>query len=169
MWLRCFVLGVLFDVFFVLGVLIIAIMNGSEIIYYSQLNGYNVGSLWRSFFDKVKDNLLNIFMCIVIIVTMYIVNFQNIYYELIYLLVTIGVWCWAGNQFAYIKKIKYTKRAIRQSIVFLILTIAVAILFCYIHSFYLAIGFPLCFFLNYIIYFLTMVLLFPIEKLIGAI
>ncbi len=169
MWLRCFVLSVLFYVFFVLGVLTIAIMNGSEIIYYSQLNGYKISSLWRNFYDKVKDNLLNIFMCIVIIVTMYIVDFQNIYYELIYLLVTIGVWGWAGNQFEYIKKIKYTKRAIRQSIVFLILTIAVSILFCYIHSFYLTIGFPLCFFLNYIIYFLTIVLLFPIEKLIGTI
>lgn len=164
-----FVLGVLFYIFFVLGVLTIAIMNGSEIVYFSQLNGYAIKSLWCSLFDKIKDNLLNIFMCIVIIGTMYIVNFQNIYFKLVYLIVSIGVWVWAGNQFEYIKKIKYTKRIIRQSVVFLILTIVESILFCNISSFYLAIGFPLCFFLNYFIYFLTIVLLFPVEKVIGII
>ena len=93
-------------------------MLSSEIIYYSQLDGYVIKSVLTRLYQKVKDNLLNVFMCFVIMLSMYIINFDNIYFLCVYIIGSVVVWIWAGNQFEFLKKIKYTKRVLRQ-IVFL--------------------------------------------------
>ena len=68
----------LFDILFVISSFLIYIMLSGEIIYYSQLDGYVVKSVLTRLYQKVKDNLLNVFMCFVIMLSMYIINFDNI-------------------------------------------------------------------------------------------
>ena len=51
----------LFDILFVISSFLIYIMLSSEIIYYSQLDGYVIKSVLTRLYQKVKDNLLNVF------------------------------------------------------------------------------------------------------------
>lgn len=160
-------LNIIFNIYFAISFLIVAIILLSETIYNVQLNGYSIKSIFYDMFQKLVANFLNVFMCAIIIITVYILNINNIYINLIYLIVEVCVWLWAGNYFSFIFKIKYTKRVFRQLfliVVFCVLSI-VSLFGC--DSFYLAIGFPLIFFLLYILYFLVCLLLIPIEKLIG--
>ena len=110
-WKESFLVLLIFKHLFVLTFLIIGIMLGSELMYFVQLDGYNVKSIYKNSIVKIKDNILNIFMCAIIIFCMLILDVQNIYLCIVYLLVETSLWLWAGNQFEYIKKIKYTKRS----------------------------------------------------------
>lgn len=143
-------------------------MLSSEIIYYSQLDGYVIKSVLTRLYQKVKDNLLNVFMCFVIMLSMYIINFDNIYFLCVYIIGSVVVWIWAGNQFEFLKKIKYTKRVLRQIVLMTILHVICFVLLVFIKDFYLAIGFPILFFIVYLIYSLTLLLLLPIEHIIGS-
>lgn len=158
----------IFKHLFILSFLIIGIMLGSELMYFVQLDGYNVKSIYKNSIVKIKDNILNIFMCAIIIFCMLILDLQNIYFCIVYLLVETSLWLWAGNQFEYINKIKNTKRLIRQCVLYVVLCLLMSILFLEINAYYLTIFLPLIFFLQYIIFNLVLIILYPIEKIIGA-
>lgn len=143
-------------------------MIGSELMYYVQLDGYSLKSIYKNAFVKIKENILNMFMCAIIMFCMLILDLQNIYFCIAYLLIETSLWLWAGNQFEYINKIKYTKRLIRQFVLYVILLIIVCILFLQSNTYYLTIFFPLIFFFQYVIFNLDLLILYPVEKIIGA-
>ena len=159
--------NVIYIVYLILACLLIGVMVGSEIMFFVQQNSYRLKSICVLLFDKIKDNMLNVFMCAIIIVCMLFLDINYIYFALPYLIIEICLWLWAGNQFEYIVKLKYTKRIIRQLILYIILVTLVSILLIIIDFYYLVICFPLMFFIYYVVYFIDLVLLYPIEKLIG--
>lgn len=142
-------------------------MLACEILYYSQLDGYDIKFVLTRLYQKIKENLLNIFMCFVIMLSMYIIDFDNIYFLNVYLIGSVVVWILAGNQFEFLKKIKYTKRVLRQIIVMTILYGLSFVALLLISDFYLAIGFPILFFMVYLMYVLTLLVLLPVEHIIG--
>lgn len=159
---------VIFKHLFILCFLLIGIMLGSELMYFVQLDGYSIKSIYKNALLKIKENILNIFMCAIIIFCMLVLDIQNIYLCIVYLLIESSLWLWAGNQFEYTTKIKFTKRLIRQFVLFIILSLLISILILQINAYYLTIMFPLIFFLQYLIYNLDLIILYPVEKFIGA-
>lgn len=142
-------------------------MVGSELLYFLQLDGYHYNYVFKYFGRKFKENVLNIFMNIVIIITMYIVDFQSIYLCLIYIIFVCCIWVWAGNQFEHFIKIKYTKRMIRIGVLYFALIIVSYIILIQYNLYYITIFFPLYFALCYLLIFMSLIILSPIEKLIG--
>ena len=160
-------LSIIYIIYLILSCIVVGIMVGSETMFFAQQNSYRVKSIFNLLFDKLKENILNAFMCVIIMVCMLILNIDCIYFIVPYLVVEVCLWLWAGNQFEYISKLKFTKRIIRQFVFYIILVIIFSILIIKINFYYLSICFPLMFFVFYILYFVDLIMLSPVEKLIG--
>lgn len=142
-------------------------MLESELLYFLQLEGYNPTCIFSIMLRKLKENVLNIFMNLVIIATMYIVNFQSIYLCIIYIISVCCLWVWAGNQFEYLNKINFTKRMKRISFVNIILLLILAIILLHFNNYYITIFFPVILLVIHLLVFLSLIILSPIEKMIG--
>ncbi len=139
----------------------------SEIMFFVQQDGYRLKSIYGYLFIKFKENILNIFMCLMIIFCMLLLDIESIYFILPYVLIQTSLWLWAGNQFEYIHRLKYTKRLIRQISLFIIfLLISVVVVLSFNH-YYIVVFFPFIFVYVYLLIGLDLILLQPIEKLIG--
>ena len=135
-------LNIIFNIYFAISFLIIAIMLLSETVYNVQLSGYSIKSIFYNMFQKLIANFLNVFMCAIIIIIVYILNINSVYINLIYLIVEVCVWLWAGNYFSFIFKIKYTKKIFRQLFMIVVFCVLLILSLFGCDSFYLAIGFP---------------------------
>ncbi len=142
-------------------------MLTSETLFFLQNDSYRFVSIYRFFLQKLKENFLNILMVFLIVACMLYLDFQSIYFCLVYLICQLCLWIWAGNRFEYLSKIKYTKRMVRIISLDVVLLIVLGVLLVCFDSYLITILFPLIFFLQYIIVLLSIVFLMPIEKLIG--
>lgn len=145
----------------------VAIMLMSETMFFVQQSGYKIKSIFSHLWLKIKDNFLNIFMCLVIILSMFFLDLKSIYFIIPYVITQTSLWLWAGNQFEYLPKLKLTKRLIRQLFLMLILIVFSLIILAYINYYYISLLFPFIFLYLYILLFFTIVILQPIEKLIA--
>lgn len=142
-------------------------MIGSSMMFYVQQSGYKISSVYKHLLIMLRENILNIFMLILIIVCMIELKLNWVYFAIPYLLIEVCLWLWAGNQFEFISKINYTKRMQRQIIFYLVLIVIFTILLLKIDYYYLAIGLPIVYIFYYVIYSLVLIILLPVEKLIG--
>lgn len=139
----------------------------SEIMFFVQQDGYKLKSIYRYLFIKFKENILNIFMCLMIMFCMLLLDIKSVYFILPYILIQTSLWLWAGNQFEYIHRLKYTKRLIRQILLFIVFLLISVVIVLYFNYYYIAILFPFIFVYVYFLIWVDLILLQPIEKLIG--
>lgn len=139
----------------------------SETMFFVQQGGYKIKSIFNHLWLKIKENFLNIFMCLIIIISMFLLDIKSIYFVIPYMIIQTSLWIWAGNQFEYLLKLKFTKRLIRQFVVMLILIVLSLVFFANINYYYISLLFPFVFLYLYILLFLTIVILQPIEILIA--
>lgn len=157
----------IFYVYFFVSFLLISIMLNTGLLYYVQLNNYKLKSILFYFLETLRNNFLDILLCCVIIITLLLVNINCIFFYIIYLLAETVLWLWAGNQFNYLFKITYTKR-FKRIFILNIFLIALICLLCFYLPIYLnAILFPFIFPISYFLSFLSIILLMPIENIIG--
>lgn len=150
-----------------LSLFVLGIMITTELMYYVQQDGYKLKSIIKYLHIKIKENFLNIIMCSIIIFCMFLLNVKNIYFIIVYMIIQTSLWLWAGNQFEYVNKIKYTKRLIRQMIVMFLLLIIGACVLLHFEYYYIVILFPCYFVFIYFLLLLDIIILMPIEKAIG--
>lgn len=157
----------IFYVYFFVSFLLISIMLNTGLLYYVQLNNYKLKSILFYFLETLRNNFLDILLCCVIIITLLLVNINCIFFYIIYLLAETVLWLWAGNQFNYLFKITYTKRFKRIFILNIFLIALICLLCFYLPSYLNAILFPFIFPISYFLSFLSIILLMPIENIIG--
>ena len=157
----------IFYVYFFVSFLLISIMLNTGLLYYVQLNNYKLKSILFYFLETLRNNFLDILLCCVIIITLLLVNINCIFFYIIYLLAETVLWLWAGNQFNYLFKITYTKRFKRIFILNIFLIVFICLLFFYLPIYLNAILFPFIFPISYFLSFLSIILLMPIENIIG--
>lgn len=139
-----------------------------SILYYLQLNEYRIASLFSDMMRRFKNNILYWFLYIVIFITLGIINFSNIYFLYFSLCLMSLILIFMGEQFKNIFKIKYTKRMTRIIFVILLFVITLLIIILsYMNNLYKFLTLPLILVLNYFLILLVLVILSPIEKLIG--
>ncbi len=157
----------IFYVYFFVSFLLISIMLNTGLLYYVQLNNYKLKSILFYFLETLRNNFLDILLCCVIIITLLLVNINCIFFYIIYLLAETVLWLWAGNQFNYLFKITYTKRFKRIFILNIFLIAFICLLCFYLPIYLNVILFPFIFPISYFLSFLSIILLMPIENIIG--
>jgi len=155
-----------FLISYLLFLVIINLLNLNN-LYYLQSFGYSVKELLRVGYVKLKSNLLNWIMVLLIVITMIYLHITNEIFLLCYLIlecIVIVLSC----DFSYIRKLKFTKRIIRLICFYSLISIGSGFFLLFvIDYFFFVVLFPMVFLLGIFLLVLSYYVLVPIEKLIG--
>jgi len=139
------------------------------VLYYLQLDGYNKKSILKSLLDSIKVNYLNIIFYLLILIFMsnphelhllelfFILNLECVFIVLL------------GSRFAFLHKLKYTKRMIRLMSVMVLLFGVLQIVVCSIFPLWVMVLFlPINILLAYLFSYCSLVILIPVERKISS-
>lgn len=160
-------MDLIFVIFYLVFTVTFEISYVLDILYFVQMSGYSFYSILTSFMQGVSKSYLIWILYLIVFVSMLIINYTNIYFLFLMLLLSGSIIIFASNKYDKLKKINYTKRMWRMIVVatmFLILYV-VFTLFCY-SQLVLLVMMPIILPINYLIVLLTMLTLSPIEKII---
>jgi len=145
----------------------ISILMFLDCIYVIQLDGYSIRKIFSNYYVKIKDNYLNYFLVLIIIIFMWFLDFKNIYFLMIYLVVEFALFFVFIFHKKLLKKTKFTKRVFRLFFAYILLNLFVSLIVSEIQIFYLIILFPIVDFLYVLFMSLSILITKPIEKFIG--
>ncbi len=161
---RC-VMNYLFYLFYVTLVVVFELQFYLKLLYKVQLSGYTYRSLAENLWKDFKESFLYWFLYIIIFVTILVINYSNIIFLTILMIVSGITVSINGDGFFGMKKVKYTKRVIR------ILCVSIIFLLCYMLFSIFVISklvtltlMPFILLLNYPILLSSLLILSPLEK-----
>ena len=146
----------------------ISVLMFLDCIYVVQLDGYSIRKIFTNYYVKIKDNYLNYFLVLIIIIFIWFLGFKNIYFLLIYLVVEFALFFVFIFHKKLLKKTKFTKRVFRLFIAYILLNLLLSLIVCDFQIFYLIILFPLVDFFYILFMSLSILITKPIEKIIGV-
>lgn len=163
--------GYFYIVFFIVCFLIFLLVELKfyfTLLYVFQLSGYHVSSIFSSIIFIFKNYYLLIIIYLLLSLIVLFLDFESLLITYLFVLLFVCILFFVGKGFKNLFKIKYTKRMIR----LIVCSICVFVLFCilmyeFVSGFYLSITLFLVVVFNYIIFFLSYCIMFPIEYLIG--
>lgn len=138
------------------------------IIYYLQLDEYKEKSILKSLYYSLKDNYLNI---LIYLIVLFLIDNPSrfVWAELLLMLnIFVVLMVLMGSKFLYVEKVKYTKRTIRLLVCSGILFLVIQVVFACIFDWWvLVLFFPSTVCLSYLLAYLSLLILKPIEKKIN--
>lgn len=137
------------------------------ILYYVQMSGYSYRSIFASFVQGISKSYLIWILYLIVFVSMLVINYTNIYFLFLMLLLSGSVIIFASDKYDKLKKINYTKRMWRIIVVSALILILYIVftLLCY-SQLILLVMMPIILPLNYLVVALALTVLSPIESII---
>jgi len=159
-------------ILFYFGVVIFALFViasvAMSVMYYLQLDGYNVKSIAKSLVIGLKENYLIIILYLVILSVVRNVHEFGLWALYLLLCASTIITFLFGSRFLYLSKVKWTKRMIRLCSAFLIFyAIFQTVILLSVKAWVVVLFFPLYLLLTYLLLFLSATIMLPIENKIN--
>jgi len=162
------ILGIVFFVIISIISILINIVYNINILYYFQLDGYDIKVLACRFYNQIKKYFVLYILLLMITLLFYFLNFNKyIICSFLSILLTIQL-CFSLKNNNCFKKIKYTKRLIRLFLISIVVFLLFLLLTCFLYSdllyfiFVLLVGVFSC-----ISIFLSYFILYPLDIIIA--
>ncbi len=149
---------------------VLSVMSILPLLYYFQMSGYSIKSLYIDFASSIQDRYFFYFDYLLIFILLSILNFTNVYFLIFLVWTLVLISCkMLQNQLKFISEIKYTKRMIRLLIVaFALSATLISVEVAMLNNLFLSLIIPSYVFVAYLVVFVGYLIMYPIEKMIGA-
>lgn len=163
------VLTIVLNIFCGLMYILCGIMYALKLLYFVQMDGYTFSSILKNFYHNVLlsiDFYLFVVLCFCLLLCGIANALVNIVLQLMIFVLILMRYC----THPYYSKIHYTRRMIRLMVLFVLLLVCiVAVSMCIIEFRLVSISMPIILLCDYLLIFISLAMLYPIEKLIGEI
>lgn len=134
-----------------------------KLIYMVQMSGYTYTSIRDCLYSVLKHTYVQWLLYLIVFIALLVIAYTNIYFLTMLMILSGGVIISTGEKFVYVKKVKYTNRMIRLSVIIILLLVLYLTITLFLDYLLIVAMMPFVLIVNYLIVLLGLVIMSPLE------